>query len=71
MNKCFKKFFECFKCSHEMVIIILIYPQWLLDEACADEKIRTGSGAVPLFFAVVGGDLNCVKLLMDENPRLG
>lgn len=43
--------------------------EWLLDTAHADVSKRTASNGLALHFAVVGGDYDAVKLLLDEDPR--
>lgn len=43
--------------------------EWLVDEGNCDAMVRTASGALALHFAVVGGDLEAVKILTDAEPR--
>jgi ankyrin repeat protein len=42
--------------------------EWLLDAKQADVSKRTASNGLPLHFAVVGGDYDAVKVLLDEDP---
>lgn len=42
--------------------------EWLLDSKNVDISLKTASGGLPLHFAVVGGDYDAVKLLLDEDP---
>ena len=42
--------------------------EWLLDAKQADVSKRTASNGLPLHFAVVGGDYDAVKALLDEDP---
>lgn len=51
-----------FRFNHTHVV------EWLLDEAKVDSSQRAASGAIPLHFAVVGGDTDIVKLLLEEDP---
>ena len=45
--------------------------EWLVDEGHCDVMLRTASGGLALHFAVVGGDFEAVKILMDAEPRYG
>ncbi|WAR15214.1 ESPNL-like protein [Mya arenaria] len=42
--------------------------EWLLDVGKADTSIDTASGGLPVHFAVVGGDYDAVKLLLENDP---
>jgi len=40
----------------------------LLDEGRVDSSMRTASGGIALHFAIVGGDIDIVKLLLEDDP---